>query len=60
MKDIFESFKKNFVTYMFLLITGFGIGKAMTYNNILTDCRVLGMFRVSDTPVGCRVGEAYK
>ena len=60
MKDIIESFKKNYVAITLLLLVGFGIGKSMTYSIVVADCRVLGMFRVGDTPIGCRVGEAYK
>lgn len=56
--NAWEHFKKNFITYMALLVFGFGLGKMWNYNEILTDCKVLGMFRVGQVAVGCRISGA--
>lgn len=60
MKALIESIKQNFWAMLFLLFVGFSIGKFYSNLTILSDCRVLGMTRFGDIPMGCRVGEAYK
>ena len=60
MKEIWENFKKQFWVLTFMLVLGFGFGKMYANVSILSDCKVLGMTRFGDTPMGCRVGEAYK
>ena len=60
MKEIWEQFKKQFWVLMFMLVLGFGFGKMYASVTILSDCKVLGMTRFGDVPMGCRVGETYK
>ena len=60
MKETWEQFKKQFWVLTFMLVLGFGFGKMYANVSILSDCKVLGMTRFGDTPMGCRVGEAYK
>ena len=60
MKEIWEQFKKQFWILTFMLVLGFCIGKVYTWNDIITDCKVLGMTRYGQTPMGCRVGEKYQ
>ena len=57
MKDIWENFKNQFWGLMFMLVLGFGFGKMYANVSILSDCKVLGMTRFGDVPMGCRVGE---
>ena len=57
MKDIWENFKNQFWVLMFMLVLGFGFGKMYANMTILSDCKVLGMTRFGDVPMGCRVGE---
>jgi hypothetical protein len=55
MKDIWENAKKNAWLWLFLLTFGFGLGKLYTYDSIVLDCRVLGMFRFADHAFYCKV-----
>ena len=45
-----------FIAFM----SGFFMGKIYGYDSVITDCKVLGMTRFGNVPMGCRVGEAYK
>lgn len=60
MKNLWESLKKDFVSMLLLVIIGFGFGKVYANFTVLQDCKVLGMTRFGDTPMGCRVGEKYQ
>lgn len=60
MKDLWKRLEDVFWVLISGLVCGFIFGKVMTYDTILTDCKVLGMTRYGNVPVGCRVGEAYK
>ena len=57
MKEIWDNFKKQFWVLMFMLVLGLGFGKMYANVSILSDCKVLGMTRFGDVPMGCRVGE---
>lgn len=57
MKDIIDSIKKNAWMWLFLLCFGYGLGKQLTYINIVSDCQVLGMFRLGDRPFDCRMSK---
>jgi hypothetical protein len=57
MKELLESAKKNAITWFVMLSIGFGIGKLFTYNNIIADCEVLGMFRIGDYGAQCRISK---
>lgn len=37
------------------LVIGFCIGKVYTWDAIITDCKVLGAFRIATTPFHCKV-----
>ena len=54
MKEIIASMKQRFMPWMFLMFFGFCVGKQITYMNIISDCQVLGMFRIGDRPFGCQ------
>jgi len=57
MKEILEHTKKNFITWLVMFAVGFGLGKLITYSNIVADCEVLGMFRVGDYGAQCRISK---
>ena len=57
MKQAWESAKKNIWAILVLLSIGFCVGKLYATTSIVADCRVLGMTRFGDVPMGCRVGE---
>ena len=57
MKDIFENIKKAIWASILLVVVGFYFGKVYATYGIMADCKVLGMTRFGDTPMGCRVGE---
>lgn len=58
MKEIIADIKRKFMPWMILLFFGFVVGKQITYMNIMSDCYVLGMFRIADTPFDCRMSKA--
>ena len=60
MKELLASIKKQIWVALVLLSIGFLAGKLYANATILADCKVLGMTRFGDIPMGCRVGEAYK
>jgi hypothetical protein len=55
MKEILNSVKKNAWVWSFFLIFGFSLGNLITYNNIIADCEVLGMFRVGNHGAQCYI-----
>lgn len=57
MKEILANAKKNFITWLVMFVVGFGLGKAITYNNIVADCEILGMFRVGNYGAHCYVSK---
>jgi|LakMenE18May11ns_1017448.scaffolds.fasta_scaffold8205997_2 hypothetical protein len=57
MKEILDLTRKNFITWLIMFVVGFGLGRAITYNNIVADCEVLGMFRVGDYGAQCRISD---
>jgi hypothetical protein len=57
MKEVVDHAKKNFITWAVMFAVGFGLGKLITYNNIIADCEVLGMFRVGDYGAHCYISK---
>ena len=57
MKEILEHAKKNFIAWLVMFAVGFCLGKLITYNNIVADCEVLGMFRVGDHGAQCYISK---
>ena len=57
MKDIWERWKKQVLALFMAALFGYCVGKVYTWNDIITDCKVLGMTRYGQLPIGCRVGE---
>ena len=57
MKEFLSEMKKAIWVSILLVVIGFYFGKVYATYSIMADCRVLGMTRFGDTPMGCRVGE---
>jgi hypothetical protein len=57
MKEILDHAKKNFITWAVMFVVGFGLGKALTYESIVADCEVLGMFRVGGYGAHCNISK---
>jgi hypothetical protein len=57
MKEFLGEMKKAIWACVLLLLVGFYFGKVYATYSIMVDCKVLGMTRFGDTPMGCRVGE---
>ena len=60
MKQLWERVKFYAGVWFAALILGFFMGKFYAYDAVITDCKVLGMTRFGDVPMGCRVGEKYQ
>ena len=60
MKQWWEESKKQIMWLFLAALFGYYVGKVYTVDSIITDCKVLGMTRYWNVPIGCRVGEAYK
>jgi hypothetical protein len=47
---------KNLMAGTFIcLLVGFGMGKIYTWDSTITDCKVLGAFRIANTAFMCKV-----
>jgi hypothetical protein len=60
MKELWVDIKRYVSIWCVALIIGFILGKIITWDAIITDCKVLGMTRFGNVPMGCRVGEKYQ
>ena len=57
MKEFLSEMKKAIWVSILLVVIGFYFGKVYATYSIMADCRILGMTRFGDIPMGCRVGE---
>ena len=55
MKAFWEDVKKQLAWLTVAMIIGFCIGKLYTWDTIITDCKVLGTFRISNTAFHCKM-----
>ena len=60
MKELWVNIKKHTAWCIIVLLAGFILGKVVTWDAIITDCKVIGMTRYGHVPMGCRVGEKYQ
>ena len=51
--------KRQMVWMLIALVVGFGLGKLYTWDTIITDCKVLGVFRIANTAFHCKIGRAH-
>jgi len=47
--------KSQFMWIMFAIFFGFCVGKIYTWDTIITDCKVLGVFRIANTAFHCKM-----
>ena len=47
--------KRQMVWMLIALVVGFGLGKLYTWDTIITDCKVLGVFRIANTAFHCKM-----
>jgi hypothetical protein len=55
MKDFWEDVKRYAAVWFVALIVGFAMGKIYTWDTIITDCKVLGTFRIANTAFHCKM-----
>ena len=56
MKEIWDKVKFYAGAWVVALVIGFFLGKSYGYQTLIADCKVLGMTRFGDVPMGCRIG----
>ena len=54
-KAWWEEAKRQFVWMAVAFVLGFGLGKLYTWDTIITDCKVLGSFRIANTAFHCKM-----
>jgi hypothetical protein len=55
MKEYFVEAKKQATWMLIALVVGFGLGKIYTWDTVITDCKVLGTFRIANTAFHCKM-----
>ena len=55
MKELFADLKKKSLGIAVAIIIGFCLGKIYTWDTIITDCKVLGSFRIANTAFYCKL-----
>lgn len=54
-KSAWSDFKRVALMWFVALVIGFCIGKVYTWDTIITDCKVLGVFRIANTAFQCKM-----
>ena len=47
--------KKQLMWMTVAMVVGFGLGKIYTWDTLITDCKVLGVFRIANTAFQCKM-----
>ena len=47
--------KKQFMWMTIAMAVGFGFGKIYTWDTLIADCKVLGVFRIANTAFQCKM-----
>ena len=55
MKELWEDFKNKFIVIAVAMFAGFLLGKVYTWDTLITDCKVLGTFRIANTAFHCKM-----
>lgn len=55
MKEWLAEAKKQIVWMGIAMVLGFGLGKIYTWDTLITDCKVLGTFRIANTAFHCKM-----
>ena len=55
MKEIWQDIKKYAAVWVIALIVGFVMGKIYTWDTLISDCKVVGAFRIANTAFACKM-----
>ena len=55
MKAYLLEARKQAAWMLFAMFVGFGLGKLYTWDTLITDCKVLGTFRIANTAFHCKM-----
>ena len=55
MKELWENIKKQLAWLTLAMIVGFCIGKIYTWDTMISDCKVVGAFRIANTAFHCKM-----
>lgn len=55
LKVWWDEAKKQFMWIMVAILVGFCLGKIYTWDTLITDCKVLGVFRIANTAFQCKM-----
>lgn len=47
--------KKQLMWMTIAMVVGFSLGKIYTWDTLITDCKVLGVFRIANTAFQCKM-----
>lgn len=47
--------KKQLMWMTVAIVVGFGLGKIYTWDTLIADCKVLGVFRIANTAFQCKM-----
>lgn len=47
--------KRQLIWMLIAFVVGFGMGKVYTWDTLITDCKVLGVFRIANTAFHCKM-----
>ena len=54
-KSWWEDAKKQAMWMLIALVVGFGLGKVYTWDTLISDCKVVGAFRIANTAFHCKM-----
>lgn len=55
MKELWIEAKRQFAWLFLAALFGFVVGKIYTWDTLITDCKVLGTFRIANTAFHCKM-----
>lgn len=54
-KEVWNDMKRYTTIWIIAIVIGFVMGKIYTWDTIITDCKVLGVFRIANTAFACKM-----
>jgi hypothetical protein len=54
-KEVWNDMKRYTTIWIIAIVIGFCAGKIYTWDTIITDCKVLGVFRIANTAFHCKM-----
>lgn len=55
MKEFLLEARKQLAWMFVAFVFGFGLGKIYTWDTLISDCKVVGAFRIANTAFHCKV-----